>query len=264
MALPVWGNLEKSQIDDEKIEEAIARLIQAHEDDPNAHVEVGESLQSHKVSEIIDHAVRSVVYDKIAEFGIDLKKLVGDQYMLMTCFESRDGWNAQDGDAGYIISASVFGLIVQTGGGVGAEVYMSTEPSIADPVVKFNKDGFFQTTVRCYQTTSQEIYIIVGEKTEGYGFKILNNTLYAYHNNAAGEVTTEITGITLTLHNIYRAVFDTTAGKIYFYVNGVLKATHDTDLPTGDTSIVFTYQVKTTAGGVRTIEVRDLIISYTR
>lgn len=264
MALPVWGNLEKSQVDSETIEEAIVRLIQAHEDDANAHLETGESLQSHKVSAIIDHVARSIIYDKIAEFGIDFKKLVGDQYMLMTCFESKDGWNAIDGDAGYIVSAGILGLIVQTDGDAGDDVTFASEPDVVDPVIKFSKDGFFQTTLRCFQTTTQIIYYVIGEPSEGYGFKIVNNTLYAFHCNGAGEVTTEIAGITLTVHNIYRAVFDATAGNIKFYVNGVLKATHDADLPAGDTSFLFALFIETTAGGVRTVEVRDLIISQER
>jgi hypothetical protein len=63
----VWGNLYKSQISAEKIEEAILRMIQDHEDDPDAHLEEGESLYSHKASEIIDHIIQSIVSDKIKD-----------------------------------------------------------------------------------------------------------------------------------------------------------------------------------------------------
>ncbi len=61
----VWGNLFKSAISSEKIEEAILRMIQDHENDENAHVEAGESLNSHKASEIIDHIAQSIIADKI-------------------------------------------------------------------------------------------------------------------------------------------------------------------------------------------------------
>ncbi len=70
-----WGNLLKSQISTEKIEEAVARLIQSHEDDANAHVEVGESLYSHKASEIIDHIASSIINDKINAGEITPPKL---------------------------------------------------------------------------------------------------------------------------------------------------------------------------------------------
>ena len=70
MAIPTWGMLEKSQTDPEKIEEAIARLIAEHNNDEAAHLGAGQSLQSHKASEIIDHAISSVVSDKIAEGAV--------------------------------------------------------------------------------------------------------------------------------------------------------------------------------------------------
>jgi len=43
MDRPNWGLLEKSQTDNETIEEAIDRLITAHNDDANAHI--GEITQ---------------------------------------------------------------------------------------------------------------------------------------------------------------------------------------------------------------------------
>jgi hypothetical protein len=66
MALPTWEHLHKNQTDSEQIEDAVARLIAAHEADPEAHLGVGESLQSHRASEIVDHLARSIVRDKLA------------------------------------------------------------------------------------------------------------------------------------------------------------------------------------------------------
>jgi len=82
MSVETWGLLSKSQIDNETIEEAIARLIQAHEDDPNAHVETGESLESHKASVIIDHAVNSIVEDIIKDAevtSIKMRNVIDDR-----------------------------------------------------------------------------------------------------------------------------------------------------------------------------------------
>ncbi len=70
-----WGSLVKSQISSEVIEEAISRLIQSHEDDADAHIEVGESLQSHKASAIIDHLVSSIIEDKILNGEVSAPKL---------------------------------------------------------------------------------------------------------------------------------------------------------------------------------------------
>ncbi|MEI7961345.1 MAG: right-handed parallel beta-helix repeat-containing protein [archaeon] len=65
MPIENWGLLPKSQVDSETIEEAIARLITAHNDDETAHLDVGQSLQSHASSEIIDHLADSVLNDKL-------------------------------------------------------------------------------------------------------------------------------------------------------------------------------------------------------
>ena len=67
MALPTWGMLAKGQDDPETIEEAIARLIAAHNADENSHLGEGESLQSHKASAIIDHVAGSLVADKMSK-----------------------------------------------------------------------------------------------------------------------------------------------------------------------------------------------------
>ena len=66
----VWGNLYKSQISLEKIETAVLRMIQDHEDDEDAHLEAGESLYSHKASEIIDHLINSIITDKIDDGAV--------------------------------------------------------------------------------------------------------------------------------------------------------------------------------------------------
>ncbi|MFA5298131.1 MAG: hypothetical protein WC389_07985 [Lutibacter sp.] len=57
--------LAKSQTDNETIEEAIDRIVAEHNADETSHLGVGESLQSHKAAEIIDHLASSIIADKI-------------------------------------------------------------------------------------------------------------------------------------------------------------------------------------------------------
>lgn len=64
MADFTWGSLEKSQTDSTTIDEAIDAKITAHNNDPDAHLGDGQSLQSHRASEIIDHLAESIVPDK--------------------------------------------------------------------------------------------------------------------------------------------------------------------------------------------------------
>lgn len=79
MSITVWGLLAKSAVDNETVEEAIARLITAHNDDETAHLDTGQALQSHKASEIIDHVAGSVVTDKLADYGVTSVKITTNQ-----------------------------------------------------------------------------------------------------------------------------------------------------------------------------------------
>lgn len=63
--METWGDKPKSQVDPSTVDEQIAADIQNHLDDPDAHLETGQSLQSHKASEIIDHLAESVLNDKL-------------------------------------------------------------------------------------------------------------------------------------------------------------------------------------------------------
>lgn len=69
MGVQVWGQMQKGQGDSELIEGAISRMLQVHDDDPDAHLETGQALQSHKASEIIDHLAESIVNDKLVSIA---------------------------------------------------------------------------------------------------------------------------------------------------------------------------------------------------
>ena len=59
--------LSKSQTDNETVEEAIDRIVAEHSADETSHLGAGESLQSHKAAEIIDHLASSIIADKIGD-----------------------------------------------------------------------------------------------------------------------------------------------------------------------------------------------------
>jgi len=63
--METWGSLPKNQEDAATIDEEIDAKVQDHLDDADAHVEAGQSLQSHKASDIIDHLAESVLNDKL-------------------------------------------------------------------------------------------------------------------------------------------------------------------------------------------------------
>lgn len=97
MADPVWGMLAKGQADPEKIEEAIARMIAAHEADEASHLGVGESLQSHAASEIIDHLAESIVEDKFATGAVSSRAITTDQLIGKDIRTAEDVGSVVDG-----------------------------------------------------------------------------------------------------------------------------------------------------------------------
>lgn len=263
MAEPTWGALEKSGADPETIEDAIVRLIEAHNDDALAHTEPSQSIGVHKTQGVVDHPELSIVHDKLAPYSIDLNQFVADEYMIFTNFDSIDGWNGNDFDSGGIISTNILGLWLRAGGGIGRRTIVTTESVGGVNHVNFAKKMMFHTPVKVQRDTNQTIYLTVGDE-KNFGFKIIDNTLYAVHDDNISESTTVISGITITDWNVYKAVFDPDAGEIYFYVNEVLKATHDTDLPTGSDSFIYRYQVVSDNATTHIIWISDLLLTIKR
>lgn len=73
----IWGTLARAVNDDTLIDEAIGTAITSHGDDPNAHLEAGQSLTTHRAADIIDHLAESVVNDKLASVARAYVAIVG-------------------------------------------------------------------------------------------------------------------------------------------------------------------------------------------
>lgn len=240
MENPAWGQLPKSQIDPEKIEEAIARMIKAHNDDPAAHTEAGQSLYNHKVAEVIQHAVASIVADKIKNGEIGEAKLkgslLGEKDVAYTRFETFDGWTEYGyGEHGYWCSFAGGSIWVDESDEQSFELL---EALSADWNKGLNlaKNPYFDTEVYIKDYTDITSYIVAGylQSTEGacFGFKFDKGVSYAVHQKNNIEEKTDITShINLDQFNNLKA-FYYSGNKIEFYVNDVLVATHTTNLPT--------------------------------
>ena len=88
-----WGDLAKSQIDDEKIEEAIERIVAEHNDDPEAHVKEGQALQSHKAAEVIDHLAKSIVRDKLADRSVEPSAFIKNKVVFQPYLIDDNSWH---------------------------------------------------------------------------------------------------------------------------------------------------------------------------
>jgi len=143
-----WGNLYKSQISSEKIEEAIARMIQDHEDDPDAHLEVGESLYSHKASEIIDHIVQSIIADKIKDGEVIDSKLANiDSWRRLLAVDPagaveifKSVWTGESGE-NYAVSLTADGTYIYAALGTSPAKVKKINPATMETVATWTGES---------------------------------------------------------------------------------------------------------------------------
>jgi len=264
MSIVTWGNLPKSQIDNETIEEAITRLIAAHNDDADAHLETGQSLQSHKASEIIDHLALSIIQDKIGDGEISLQKLIADHHIIVSALESLDGWFY-----GGTIKNDLSCVWLKTTNSSDNVAYLGCTPTFWYPL-NWDKDFFWQTSIEFSDNTEQVIYFGIGGSDKlgdcvFVGFKISNGTLYCCFGVDEGGgysyTSQEISGITITDPNVYRIIYIQSEGTLNFYVNGVLKKTWDSGLPTESSNSLAYFEMKTTSDNYRSFYLYDFLFS---
>lgn len=237
MAIPTWGTLKKSQVDNETIESAIARLIQAHDDDETAHLETGQSLQSHKASEIIDHLAGSIIEDKLGNLQITPKKLNQNIIYNAPALESIDAYNKiTDGTGGSVILETL-GMVAMKPGAVNGNRAVINVDNSSIPAYTEN-DPFCQIWVSDAGDEASHIAVSFGMQSPfdtsngGFGIEFVkgDNKVYGFYNT---YYSSSWHRVRVLLHNgapygeIWRAEWDHVAKTIKFYINNVLISTAD-------------------------------------
>lgn len=218
MALPLWGQLQKSMDDDQTIVEAIAELITAHEADPEAHLGEGESLEMHKKEDVIDHPAGSLLSDKQTMTEISAT----------TIFESLDGWST----LGDVNISDIPGLRLQTESGIADLSLIGSTPQVPRNFRNSDKNMLFQTLLHFDDDlTTQDAYwgFISGSTitSEGFGFIVDGGTLYAYAKSASNVEKSSAFSADLTDDHLYRVYLDASLQQIFYYIDGILVATLD-------------------------------------
>lgn len=213
MALPLWGNLQKAQDDAETIEQAIARLIGVHEENPEAHLGEGESLAQHKKAEVIDHPPQSIVPDKFTT----------DQLTLITNFQPYSDFEYSN-----IFTASKpVGVLFANGdtepntGYIEANIYNVIGAEVATYDILFDISMYGE-----YAREDMNIKIGAsnGARTVyNYGFELNDEEIKGFVRMGS---TTYYTPVIATFdyydRKTLRFFYDYVAQKISFYVNGYL------------------------------------------
>jgi hypothetical protein len=251
-----WGNLPKSQEDDETIEEAIDRKIEAHDDDADSHAETDQSLDVHRTEDILDHPKASVLTDKFA---------LNDP-LLSFNWDTIDAWYQYILGSG-VIQEYIGCLYLETGSTTNNYNIMRATSYAEYMAIDYYASPRFATEIQLSDNTNQLIYIMAGSYIgTGFGFKIENNKIYARSIADDNETLEEIYTIENPL-NWYRLRAEYTTGEsIKFYIDDVLVETITTNLPESaedpnNTDIWFNFYIKTTTTDNRIMYVRPLYLT---
>ena len=212
MANPTWDLLQKNLTDPETIEEAIARLITAHEADPTAHLGVGESLQAHKADDILDHPAGSVLSDKRSNNQIEIS----------TCFENSAGWTASAVHSSFYFGGYVLGT--NTTNNNVADSYGDSIQGFT--TADFVKNLMFQTTFStdAYGAGDYELQLGIdnfGGIYNTIGVKIVDNVATGYFLDGATQHTTGLGTLTRGALYTLRIFINQSSGDVEFWLNGV-------------------------------------------
>lgn len=221
MTLPLWGSLQKATDDSTTIDEAIAAAIAAHDDDTDAHLGSGQSLESHKTETVIDHPAGSVLADK----------QTNTEMLIHDTLANLGVWN-QVGDVSNSDWPGV-NLYIEDGYVSKSEIYLS--PQIPSPFLSTAYDSLMQVIVHIdLSNTSYNAWFgncvwSTGSSApnDGYGFVINAGTLKAFVVDTGTPSYSTISGYDVTDDHVYRAQLDAVAGTVAFYVDGILEATLD-------------------------------------
>ena len=262
MAAVTWGQLAKSLIDPKLIEERIAEMIAEHNEDETAHLGAGQSLQSHKTSEIIDHLIASIVADKLARFSVKIEKLVSDQIFHISSFESLDGWLFDGAPIGEIYQ-NFGGVKIKTAAGVDSWVVLTFQGIDDGKVINFNKKVVFQTTIVLTNAEGFIAYITAGNKgvDDYFGFLINDGELFAVSARGLNVKSTKIADLTGEETLLFRAEHDPDKQQDLFFVNEELKATHTECLPSGGSQSGSTYYLQNLYSYRRYFYILNMVLS---
>lgn len=266
MSQLTWGDLLKSQVDNETIEQAIARIIAEHNDDEESHLATGQSLQSHKASDIIDHLAESIITDKLADQAVSIDHMKWDRLVVESRFESLDAINQYVTGSGAIVQY-LCSLQMRTLATINSIAKITAESWTEGDGIGFDKNPRFLAVARTSQNINQIIYIVAGDNDLcGFGFKIVNGELFACWLKAGDEYTYSLgTGFNLTIFHRFKANY-LSGSKIDFYVDDVLIYTATTNLPLvsddgGDTVSYWLASITNTIASNRELILRYVCLS---
>lgn len=254
MSLDIWSSLPKTQDNPQTIDEAIAAAIATHEADPESHMGEGESIENHRVNDVIDHPQGSVVSDKTSI----------NQLELLTNFESSTGWTLNGTTHFYGFS----GFHMESVTNLGDPTSAWFEDGVPVTCDHFSKNLLFQAVFSLYGAGNGKIrlnFSLFGDINYllGIGFEINGTTLTGLFHN--GTTLTTLNLLTLIKNVTYavRAFANQATGNVEFWVNGnLIASTPFSQTYFGDENMSPYFDIhRTSVSGTAGLELNQLLIS---
>lgn len=251
-----WEHLPKNQTDPETIEEAITRIVQEHDDDPEAHLDAGQSLEAHKNSDVIDHLADSIINDKIKDNQISPSQLSFGNKFVFLGITTLDSFDVSAVGSSALAELSGFGRAHLVGGDtIGNKTTCHLNPGYIDMID--TDDPIFECRIEDIGDSTSDVAVAIGiddafatsHRIIGFIYKLSTDKIYSFYRYGPIGATTLVEheiGSSYFSGKIYRIEVDSTAKTITWFVDGVVVWTVDytgkTILNNG--SNLFTFSIK--------------------
>jgi hypothetical protein len=208
-----------------------------------------ETLASEKESLIEEYVLRGkdrdvleAVQEVAAECaGVEVEMdLWTKDFYVFIMFHSLDPYTWSWGGTGYYLlnpAGNENHLVLGTGATAASLVELQYFWDIPDPsVVTFltwDKERRMRTAVRFEANTNQEAYILTGDTSNGFGFKIVDNQIFGVVFNGAVETLTAALATFAAFDEMILEARFKPNQECRFYINGVEVGVLTAGLPTG-------------------------------
>lgn len=213
MSAETWGLLAKSQSDSTTIDQAIAAAIADHEADSSAHLGSGESLESHRASDILDHPEGSVVADKLPKNGI----------VFNSVFENLAYFTQH----GQIDKYGEVGVRLTTDASVSAYAELLSVSDSSRGFIVYTSAFQFQIAFQPGQDLPSTIKLLFGRcssrtLTAGIGWEISDTSTKVRWKDATHDLLSDELGALSYDYHTLRVRYEPVAGELYVYIDGTL------------------------------------------
>ena len=254
MPVICWAPLAKSASDPTTIAEYISSNILIHNADINAHGLDGYALYVHRSAEYIDHLVYSITLDRLDNF-IAKGAFLYNREVVLASLESIDAWNKSGG-----VSGQFGNLNINMGSTPYSIAWANTDAGILPNV---NKNFIWSMIMKAQQSQHHKLNVNCGTfeasevEANAIGFKFDNTYCYAFHTYATGInkafYFTGLGDVAVGSKTAYRVEFEP-ATNIKFYIDNVLRATHEKSLPVPEWLIHSTFAIQIYNSGASPIQ----------